>query len=369
LNTGIILMGSGDVLENSTIVFSAGDGVAVQGSNNTVKNNLIHHVDYMGTEASGVYVVGPGHEIQNNTIYAVGRIAIRPDSASFGPTNNLDVSYNNIFGTMMFSRDAGAFYTYGFAVTGSQIHNNWFHDTQPLPAPPGTNPTLPVSGLYFDLYSTGWVADQNNLWNNEPYNIFLNGGSVPTGSPQPSAENINIVNNTIPDVNDESYIILNDIMSCGTTQIANNLVLVPIQQTGATWGVATTTPCSATNNGSTAPGATQMTSSVQVGCNFAGCSSEGPPAISGTTVAASIAVQPYDMTVTAGQPVTFTVAGAGSPTLSYQWQRNGANITGATSASYTTPATTAADNGAVFTVTVGNSIGTVTSNPATLTVN
>ena len=56
LNTGIILMGSGDLLENSTIAFSAGDGVAVQGSNNTVKNNLIHHVDYMATEASGVYV-------------------------------------------------------------------------------------------------------------------------------------------------------------------------------------------------------------------------------------------------------------------------------------------------------------------------
>jgi hypothetical protein len=111
-----------------------------------------------------------------------------------------------------------------------------------------------------------------------------------------------------------------------------------------------------------------MTSSTQVGCNFAGCSSEGPPAISGSSVAASIAVQPYNMAVSAGQPVTFTVTGAGSPTLTYQWQRNGSNITGATSASYTISATAAADNGAVFTVTVSNSLGSVTSNPATLTV-
>lgn len=74
------------------------------------------------------------------------------------------------------------------------------------------------------------------------------------------------------------------------------------------------------------------------------------------------------MTVTSGQPVTFTVTGAGSPTLTYQWQRNGANITGATSTTYTISATSAADDGAVFTVIVSNSLGSVTSNPAVLTV-
>ncbi len=41
---------------------------------------------------------------------------------------------------------------------------------------------------------------------------------------------------------------------------------------------------------------------------------------------------------------------------------------GATSASYTTPATTANDNAAQFTVTVTNSAGSATSNAATLTV-
>src|SRR5207248_2515823 len=54
---------------------------------------------------------------------------------------------------------------------------------------------------------------------------------------------------------------------------------------------------------------------------------------------------------------------------SYQWQKNGANIAGATSASYVTPATTSSDNGATFDVVVSNSAGTVTSNAATLTVN
>ena len=54
--------------------------------------------------------------------------------------------------------------------------------------------------------------------------------------------------------------------------------------------------------------------------------------------------------------------------MSYQWQKGGANISGATSSSYTTPAVVSADNGASFRVVVTNGAGSVTSNSATLTV-
>ena len=54
--------------------------------------------------------------------------------------------------------------------------------------------------------------------------------------------------------------------------------------------------------------------------------------------------------------------------LSYQWQKNGANISGATASSYTTPPTTAGDNGATFRCVVSNAFGSATSNAATLTV-
>lgn len=129
------------------------------------------------------------------------------------------------------------------------------------------------------------------------------------------------------------------------------------------------TNCTATNNSATAPGATDMNPSVQVGCNFAGCSSSGPPAISGSSVAASIAIQPDNVAVAAGQAASFTVTAAGSAPIAYQWQRNGVNIGGATFATYTTLPTTSADNGAVFTVQVSNSVGGATSVPAVLTVN
>ncbi|HVA93499.1 MAG TPA: choice-of-anchor D domain-containing protein [Candidatus Dormibacteraeota bacterium] len=85
-------------------------------------------------------------------------------------------------------------------------------------------------------------------------------------------------------------------------------------------------------------------------------------------VAPSITTQPASRTVIAGQTATFNVAASGTAPMTYQWKKNGASISGATSSSYTTSATTTSDNNAQFTVAVSNSAGSVTSNPATLTV-
>jgi Immunoglobulin domain/PQQ-like domain len=82
-----------------------------------------------------------------------------------------------------------------------------------------------------------------------------------------------------------------------------------------------------------------------------------------------INTQPANQTVAAGQTATFSVVAAGTPPVTYQWQKNGADITGATSSSYTTPVTTTADSGEMFRVMVSNSAGSVTSNSAALTVN
>jgi hypothetical protein len=85
-------------------------------------------------------------------------------------------------------------------------------------------------------------------------------------------------------------------------------------------------------------------------------------------VAPTITTQPANQTVTVGQAATFAVAAGGTAPLSYQWQKNGVNIGGATSAGYTTPATITADSGSTFAVVVTNTAGTVTSSAATLTV-
>ncbi len=85
-------------------------------------------------------------------------------------------------------------------------------------------------------------------------------------------------------------------------------------------------------------------------------------------VGPSITSQPSSRSVTAGQTTTFTVAATGTAPMTYQWKKNSVAIAGATSSSYTTPAETATDNSAQFTVSVSNSAGSATSNAAVLTV-
>lgn len=90
----------------------------------------------------------------------------------------------------------------------------------------------------------------------------------------------------------------------------------------------------------------------------------------GGGTAPNITAQPGNQTVTEGATATFTVTATGTGTLTYQWRKNGTNISGATSSSYTTPATVLADNGALFSVVVtGDTSPPATSNNATLTVN
>ena len=83
----------------------------------------------------------------------------------------------------------------------------------------------------------------------------------------------------------------------------------------------------------------------------------------------AITVQPTDQTVTRPATATFSVTATGLTTLSYQWYKNGVSIGGATSAGYTTPATTAMDDGSTFYVIVTDTAGSVQSVTVTLHVN
>jgi PKD repeat protein len=80
-----------------------------------------------------------------------------------------------------------------------------------------------------------------------------------------------------------------------------------------------------------------------------------------------ISTQPLSQTKNAGQSVAFTVVAVGNPIPTYQWKKNGTNISGATNATYTIAAVAASD-AATYAVAVTNSQGTVTSSGAVLTV-
>ncbi|MEW6471142.1 MAG: PQQ-dependent sugar dehydrogenase [Actinomycetota bacterium] len=88
----------------------------------------------------------------------------------------------------------------------------------------------------------------------------------------------------------------------------------------------------------------------------------------GGSAAPAVTAHPADQTVAVGQEAVFSVSASGSAPLAYQWQRNGANIAGATAPTFRIASATMADHGDRFRVRVSNRAGAVFSNAATLTV-
>jgi glucose/arabinose dehydrogenase len=84
--------------------------------------------------------------------------------------------------------------------------------------------------------------------------------------------------------------------------------------------------------------------------------------------APTITSHPASRTVAPGAGVTFSVRASGAAPLRYQWQRNGANISGATAPDYTIASAPSGDDGARFRAVVANDFGSVASNDAVLTV-
>lgn len=87
----------------------------------------------------------------------------------------------------------------------------------------------------------------------------------------------------------------------------------------------------------------------------------------GGNTAPTITAQPVSQVALAGATAVFTVGASGTPAPTYQWQKDGATLGGATSATLTLPNVSSSNAGS-YSVLVSNAAGNVTSTPATLTV-
>lgn len=160
-DTGVQLRGTGHVLKNSEVAFSAGNVVLLEGSGHLVENNLIHDGDYASTYAAPLRINGNGHRILRNTLFNAGRSAIEVDWHTNGFSfKNAEIAYNDISRFGALSSDLGGLYICCFTdMTGTRIHHNSVHD------PYGYSFHWDAAGIYTDNWSYNSTIHHNIVWN------------------------------------------------------------------------------------------------------------------------------------------------------------------------------------------------------------
>ncbi|HTI69373.1 MAG TPA: LamG-like jellyroll fold domain-containing protein [Candidatus Limnocylindria bacterium] len=109
---------------------------------------------------------------------------------------------------------------------------------------------------------------------------------------------------------------------------------------------------------------TNVLSSADIAAHYA----EGTNSFRAVATPPVFLQEPASLTNYAGFTVTFSSVVSGTAPLSYQWKRAGDPIPGATNSSYSFQAAYPGDDGATFSLTVTNSIGSANAGPVTLTV-
>lgn len=150
-HTGIQLSGADSVLENSSIAFSAGDGVMVAGANSRVTNNLIHDVDYDASDNAAIRVTASGTEIDHNTIYNAGRSGI------VHTASGLKILYNVVHDVGLQTTEAGGIYTVHTSGGGTEIAYNEIYNMH--------SGGYGQTALFLDNYSNDYVVHDNIVWN------------------------------------------------------------------------------------------------------------------------------------------------------------------------------------------------------------
>lgn len=252
LDTGIILSGEDNVLKNSVVTYSAGNGVTVRGERNRVENNLISETDYGGVMNAPVMAVSivrvetgfgvfdrPDTEvtITRNTLFNTARDGINyvrfpTDGATYngsgGFPRKLNVSYNDVFNVGLWHQDSGGIYVCcEFDLTGGSIDHNWFHDHLSKSDRHNTS-GYPGNGIYLDLGERNIAVNRNVMWNNGTSGFHMNPGN------QRVNRGLLAYNNTFGPGQEKSFDSLPGLQP--ETRFINNIFSGPArQEDGSVW--------------------------------------------------------------------------------------------------------------------------------------
>jgi autotransporter passenger strand-loop-strand repeat protein len=282
-------------------------------------------------------------------------------AVTFPPPSNLRVTPGNGSVTFSFDRPTSPVNYYPYAeLIGSTLYPIYVGFSDPFtitannqgPLVNGTTHTFEMAITYANGHTSAWSS---------PITVTIGG----TGTAAPTVTHVD--------------------PASGPTAGGTTVTITGTGFTGATGvsfgGTAATSfnVVSATQITAKAPAGTAGTVDLTV-ATAAGTSATSTADRFSYVAAPTITTQPTAVTVSAGQPATFTVAAAGTGSLTYQWQKfiggnwvnvstsNTSAFTGATSPTFTITSPQTSDAGTYW-VVVTNAGGSVDSSAVSLTVN
>ena len=147
--SGIFITGSNNVLRDSEIAFSAGNGVNLGGKENAVINCHIHHCNYIGAYTWPLALDGMRNLVSHCTIEYGGR-----DTVKISGVEHI-IQYSDLSNPGQICHDLGIIYTGGNEGGNTQIRYNWLHHA----GQEGLD-----MALYFDNYANNYIAHHNVIW-------------------------------------------------------------------------------------------------------------------------------------------------------------------------------------------------------------
>jgi hypothetical protein len=170
---GIYISGKDNVFKNSTVAYSAGSGIILDGTDNEVRNCRIHSCNYVGSYDAPIFIYNnrfserrkpsgklncTGQRILHNTLHGANRSLINFCTAGATELNPMKIQYNEFHTFCLNTFEGAAIYTYGGVGKGTECSHNWFHSFGPTKC----------GYIAFDVNHAAWRVHHNVCWNGRP---------------------------------------------------------------------------------------------------------------------------------------------------------------------------------------------------------
>jgi hypothetical protein len=157
-STGIILNGTNNLLTNSYIGYSSGDGVFLGGSNNAATNCVIVETNYAAGDEAAVSILGSSDTVSHSNIYDTGRSGV-----NFYAAPGTKILYNNIHDIGLLTSDAGGTYCWETDGAGSEIAYNVIYNARANASTSGVG--FGNTGIFIDNNSRNVLVHHNVVYN------------------------------------------------------------------------------------------------------------------------------------------------------------------------------------------------------------